>query len=403
MINMIRLMARSFSTLVAEGLIDFQGKAANAAKARLLFCFLFSLFALFVSLQAFGSERPREIASANITLKAHWEDSDYQGKLQIDIHGSLELNQQFSSLEQGSRSVMVPYKATAMSGTYTFEHRTKNMACGVPKVSYEGSGAFTIEPVPGPGNLILHCMGDMSKQLEEVKHMAPNGAFDTLIDRYLFVVPIPRQDVKGVKIEDPEKCEKQEIKTTLEGTIQIHFQFKKDGTMSGQRSWSCDTNYRAGGADANVSVSNLPAVFNAKPFTPPESSTGKVYYDLQWEIKTPFDEVDQKCMDKARMAMRECLAKAELSSVEDTPYEEPHCDESCLFECLVQKERPAQATVPIVPDPPSAVHCATICCKNLQKIPPDDGNKTIDKLAKDAEECLKKYVSDLEDCVKPCR
>ena len=113
--------------------------------------------------------------------------------------------------------------------------------------------------------------------------MAPAGAFDTLIDRYLFSVTIPKQEVKGIVRPDGKPCE--EIDSTgmiLGDKIQIHFKFNEDGTMSGHRSWSSDILHGAA-----VSVSNLPAVFNAKSFSPPKVSPGIISYDFSWEIKEP--------------------------------------------------------------------------------------------------------------------
>jgi hypothetical protein len=238
-----------------------------------------------------GAEPPKQVLSAKINLKVKWDKRDdagnrRHGQMQIKIQGMLKLNQQFSSLAQGLPAVMVPYKVSAMSGNYVYED-TKEVAnrnhCGNPETKHKDSGGFTIKPYPDPGNLMLHYLGNMSKQLAPVKNMAPAGAFDTLIDRYLFAVTIPQKEVRGIFRPDAKPCvEKDSTRMILGDKIQIHFKFNEDGTMSGQRSWSSDNN-----PSADISVSNLPAVFNAKPFSPPKASPGDVSYDLRWEIKEP--------------------------------------------------------------------------------------------------------------------
>jgi len=240
---------------------------------------------------AIGAEPPKQILSAKISLKVKWDKrggpgNRRRGKMQIRIQGLLKLNKQFSSLEQGLPAVMVPYKVTTMNGNYNFEEtreEANRSHCANPAARYKGSGVFTIKPYPGPGNLMLHYMGNMSKELAPLKKMAPAGAFDALIDRYLFAVTIPQEEVKGISLPNAKPCVQKDTSQRILGDrIEIHFKFNENGTMSGHRSWSSDS-----GLSANVSVSNLPAVFNAKPFSPAKSSPGDVSYDLEWEIKEP--------------------------------------------------------------------------------------------------------------------
>lgn len=260
----------------------------------ILFCPFFYaclLFIILFPLNSMGAEPPKEILSAKIDLKVKWDKRDdagnrCHGQMQIKIQGILKLNQQFSSLQQGLPAVMVPYKATAMSGHYTYKE-TKEIAdrnhCSNPESRFEDAGTFIIEPYPGPGNLMLHYMGNMSKQLAPVKNIAPAGAFDSLIDRYLFAVTIPKKEVKGILRPDAKPCiTRNTTRMILGDKIQIHFKFNEDGTMSGQRTWSSDNS-----PSADVGVSNLPAVFNAKPYSPQKVSSGDVNYNLRWEIKEP--------------------------------------------------------------------------------------------------------------------
>ena len=134
------------------------------------FFYTYALILILLPLHAIGAELPKEVLSAKINLKVKWDKRDdagnrLHGQMQIRIQGMLKLNQQFSSLEQGLPAVMLPYKVSAMSGNYTYEN-TKEVAdrhCANPETRYKGSGVFTIEPYPGPGNLMLHYMGNMSK------------------------------------------------------------------------------------------------------------------------------------------------------------------------------------------------------------------------------------------------
>lgn len=238
-----------------------------------------------------ASDPPKQVLSAKIHLRVRWndEESRHSGQLQIKVHGKLRLNPAFSSSEQGPfkegagevsmKGAMLPYVADAMRGSFQFQETKETNDC---VETYHQSGSFPVDPYPGPGNLMLHYMGGIADQVAEYKNLAPGGAFDALIDRYLFAVTLPPQEVTGRRVcSDKEETISKEI---LGGDkIQIHFPFNHDGCMRGHRTWSSDFSHPG----AHVSVADLPDVFRAKPFSPPKDASGDITYDLSWEIKAP--------------------------------------------------------------------------------------------------------------------
>jgi hypothetical protein len=248
--------------------------------------FFFIQFVLFLSLLHIDAlparaKTPGNLLQAQISLGSNWnyKDQHEQGSLNINIHGKLELNRKFSSTEQGMPAVMLPYKAVSMQGKYSYKDVKKESEdC---TITYNAQGEFTIEAYPGPGNLMIHAMGALSEQLAAVKSLAPAGAFDTLIDRYLFAVTVPPQEIEGEKI-----CRgKREVvkKRILGNKIQVHYKFNEDGRMSGENSWSSDFYPPT----SDVSVSKLPPIFKAKPYSPEKTSAGEITYKLKWQIKEP--------------------------------------------------------------------------------------------------------------------
>ncbi len=240
---------------------------------------------------ALASDPPKKILSAKIHLRVQWNDEEnrHSGQLQISVQGKLRLNPAFSSSEQGPfkegteevsmKGAMLPYIADGMRGSFQFQETKETNDC---VETYNQSGSFPVDPYPGPGNLMLHYMGGIADQIAEYKAMAPAGAFDALIDRYVFAVTLPPQEVTGLRVcSDKQETISKEI---LGGNkIQVHFPFNDDGSMRGHRTWSSDFSHPS----AHVSVADLPDVFRAKQFSPARDASGDITYDLRWEIKAP--------------------------------------------------------------------------------------------------------------------
>ena len=135
-----------------------------------------------------------------------------------------------------------------------------------------------------------------------------------------------------------------------------------------------------------------------------EFSGSKTYTDEKgtytyiWRVKKVNVEYPERCLQKAYRALKECVRRAELSSVEDTPYIEPSCNEDCLFDCLIAGEWPEDYPPPLQPASPSPGECVIGCCKNLEKLPEEVMDETIEKLVKELEECLKRYVAETKRC-----
>lgn len=250
----------------------------------LLLC-LSAMIILCSSPRASAAKSPEKLLSAKIKLDIDWNyeggalGHGEHGQLRINIHGKLALNKQFSSVEQGLPAVMLPYKTSSMRGRFIYKNTIKESEECYKK--FDTSGGFNIKAYPGPGNLMLHYMGGMSEQLSQVRHMAPDGAFDTLIDRYMFGVTIPAKEVKGQKVCRGKT--EQISREVLGNKIEMHFKFNDDGSMSGSRTWSS----KAYPLISSVSVSNLPEVFKAKPYSPARETSGEVNYKLSWEVKEP--------------------------------------------------------------------------------------------------------------------
>jgi hypothetical protein len=231
----------------------------------------------------------KEMLTATVYFRIEWDDDRgdtiNKGFLDVNIRGRLRLNPEFTPTEEKMLMAMVPYKAENMRAVYRYRQeitqRKPPEGCPALLAEYSGNGVASLKPVPGPGNLMIHTLGDLVKGAG-IQAYLPAEARGKMNNHYEFFLAAEKEEMRGRK-RDRNRCEFQEASITVPvGAIGIRFLMRDGGGMEGQRRWS--SRMGALTPDFQVRVSDLPADMERQSFQP-ENSGGPVDYELEWTIE----------------------------------------------------------------------------------------------------------------------
>lgn len=270
--------------------------------------FLIVLFFPLAARTAPAGDDLKEELRINLTLNADWDHKgssgqSNKGSLQVNIRGTLRLNEDFTSSRQGLPAVLIAYRLQSGQASYTYceEHFLNDPRhppkCPNPQTRYDGQGSVSFDAGAAPMNLLIHYHRELAGNLAEMPMAPPPGLPDVLIDYYEFFLSVPEQEVKGTsQVYDAQtkSCRKiPQKKKVLGGAAELFFRLAEDGKMAGSRQWSADRAPFTG--SSSVQAADLPEVFHRKPLAPEPKGSGDTRFSLTWDLDaSPAAEIMRK-------------------------------------------------------------------------------------------------------------